>query len=131
MTRLYEVLYVSTLAPETLVTKIAEIVARARAKNERLGITGLLVFDGVRFCQQLEGAHKQVFKLMEVIREDPRHTGVEVVHHGPLARPRFRRFALGFVSADQEDALQAIEQADGEAALQRFLALVPTLDLDP
>jgi hypothetical protein len=131
MTRLYEVLYVSTLAPATVVTEIAEIVARARAKNERLGITGLLVFDGVRFCQQLEGAHKQVLKLMETIREDPRHAGVEVVHHGPLAQPRFRRFALGFVQAGQEDALQAIEQADGEAALLRFLALVPMLDLDP
>ena len=79
---LYEVLYVSTLAPLHPPTVVAEIAARARHVNAELDVTGLLIFDGQRFCQQLEGPQKSVLKLIERIRNDPRHINVEVLHHG-------------------------------------------------
>ena len=51
---LYEVLYVSVLAPDQPLSVVAEIAGRARAANAQGDITGLLIFDGQRFCQQLE-----------------------------------------------------------------------------
>ena len=54
-TALYEVLYVSTLAPDQPLQVVAEIAAHARPANASMDITGLLIFDGQRFCQQLEG----------------------------------------------------------------------------
>ena len=80
---LYEVLYVSTLAPDQPTAVVAEIAAKARQVNAELDVTGLLIFDGQRFCQQLEGPQKAVLKLIERIRNDPRHVNVEVVHNGP------------------------------------------------
>ena len=117
---LYEVLYVSQLAPGQPPGVVAEIAAPARLANAALDITGLLIFDGSRFCQQLEGPKKAVLKLIERIRADTRHVNVEVVHHGPVARRRFRNFSLAFSTVEDVDALARVEALDGEAALLAF-----------
>ncbi len=119
----YEVLYVSTLAPSQPINTVAEIAARARYNNAQLDITGLLIFDGQRFCHQLEGIKKSVLKLTERIRDDPRHVNVEVLHHGVLAERRFRQFSLAFSNVEDEDALARLEQLDGDAALAAFEAV--------
>ena len=60
---LYELLYVSSIAPESEVNIVGQIAREARAKNARQGITGLLVFDGERFCQHLEGSSAPIKQL--------------------------------------------------------------------
>ena len=120
---LYEVLYVSTIAPDQPLSVVAEIAGRARFVNAELDITGLLIFDGQRFCQQLEGPQKAVLKLIERIRNDPRHINVEVLHHGPLAGRRFQQFSLAFSTVEDADALARMERLDGEAALAAFEAM--------
>ena len=117
---LYEVLYVSTLAPGQPLGVVAEIAAQARVANGQLDITGLLIFDGQRFCQQLEGPKKQVLKLIERIRNDPRHIHIEVLHHGPLAGRRFQHFSLAFSTVEDVDALARMELLDGDAAMAAF-----------
>lgn len=117
---LYEVLYVSTLAPDQPISVVAEIAGPARIANAQLDITGLLIFDGQRFCQQLEGPQKAVLKLIERIRADLRHVNVEILHHGPLAGRRFQQFSLAFSTVEDVDALARMERLDGAAALQAF-----------
>ena len=85
-TKLYEVLYVSTIAPNEAVSIVAEIAGKARLFNSEHDITGLLIFDGMRFCQQLEGSSKQVLALMERITQDPRQ---EPGHPDYRARRRY------------------------------------------
>ena len=126
---LYEVLYVSTLAPEQPLSVVAEIAGRARQVNGELDITGLLIFDGQRFCQQLEGPKKVVLKLIERIRNDPRHVNVEVLHHGPLAGRRFQSFSLAFSTVEDVDALARLERLDGDAALAAFNTVCSELEL--
>jgi hypothetical protein len=126
---LYEVLYVSTLAPEQPLSVVAEIAGRARQVNGELDITGLLIFDGQRFCQQLEGPRKTVLKLIERIRNDPRHVNVEVLHHAPLAGRRFQNFSLAFSTVEDVDALARMERLDGDAALAAFNTVCSELEL--
>ena len=126
---LYEVLYVSTLAPDQPLSVVAEIAARARIANAQTDITGLLIFDGQRFCQQLEGPQKHVLRLIERIRTDPRHVSVEVIHHGPAAGRRFQQFSLAFSTVEDEDALARMEQLDGSAALAAFESVCEELEL--
>ncbi len=116
---LHEVLYVSTLSPDFPVTVVSQIAAKARPANQQAGITGLLVFDGMRFCQQIEGPRKAVLTLIERIRQDPR-----------LQERRFRRFSLGYAATDDPDVLARIEDAGPEQALAQFLDLLPSIDLD-
>lgn len=127
---LYEVLYVSSLAPDAPLSVIADIAGKARLHNAKHDITGLLIFDGLRFCQQLEGPQKPVLALIERIRTDPRHTEVEIFHHGPLATRRFRSFALGFTNVDDVDVLGRISLLDGQPGIDAFTELVTTIDLD-
>jgi hypothetical protein len=128
--QLHEVLYVSTLSPDSPVKVISQIAAKARVANQEAGITGLLVFDGLRFCQQIEGPRKPVLALIERIRVDPRHVNVEILHHAPLEERRFRRFSLGYAATDDADVLARIEEAGPAQAMAQFLALLPSIDLD-
>jgi len=126
---LYEVLYVSTLAPRQPVSVVADIAARARVVNAELDVTGLLVFDGQRFCQQLEGPQKAVLKLIERIRNDPRHVQVEILHNGPLAQRRFQQFSLAFSTLEDVDALARMERLDGLVALAAFEDVCAAVEL--
>ena len=127
---LYEILYVSTMAADAPLRTVADIAAQSRTANLAANITGVLVFDGMRFCQHLEGNRKQVLRLLERIRLDPRHTNVEVVHHGALNERRFRRFSLGYTTLDEADLLEKIENLDGMAAMDAFVDMLATVDLD-
>ncbi|MBA3594610.1 MAG: BLUF domain-containing protein [Pseudomonadota bacterium] len=127
---LHEVLYVSTLSPDSPVKVVSQIAAKARLANEASGTTGLLVFDGMRFCQQIEGPRKAVLALTERILLDPRHVNVEILHHGPLRERRFRRFSPGYVVTDDVDVLGRMQEAGPEQAMAQFLALLPSIDLD-
>ncbi|MDB5743394.1 MAG: hypothetical protein JWR68_1709 [Polaromonas sp.] len=128
-TGLQEILYVSTIAADAPVRVVAEIAARARISNQALDITGLLVFDGLHFCQQLEGGARKVMELMLRICEDPRHTHVSILHHGPLEKRRFRQFSLGFSPVDDVHLLARLQTLQGPDAVEAFVAMLSSLDL--
>ncbi len=118
------------MAADAPLRTVADIAAQSRTANLAANITGVLVFDGMRFCQHLEGNRKQVMRLLERIRLDPRHTNVEVVHHGALNERRFRRFSLGYTTLDEADLLEKIENLDGMVAMNAFVDMLATVDLD-
>ena len=128
---LYEILYVSTLAPDMPISSVGRISRHARVANETQQLTGLLVFDGIRFCQQFEGSKQQTMSLIEKIKRDSRHTNVEILHHGELAERRFRTFSTGYSVVEDVDALEALEKLDGLPAIEALLKLVASIDLAP
>ena len=130
ISKFYEVLYVSTLAPTFPVNVVANIAARARTLNGEQNITGLLIFDGMRFCQQIEGSEKEVLAGIERISKDIRHTNVTIFHHGPLAERRFKSFSLAFTNTDDIEALSKMEKLDGQAGVTAFIDLLTTLELE-
>ena len=130
ISELHEILYVSQLAADAPIRVVADIAAQSRVANQSRDITGLLVFDGMHFCQQFEGSGIEVAALMDRIRQDARHTHIQLLHHGPLAERRFRRWSLGYTSVDDVEALERLKQLQGQAAVDAFLALLPGLDLE-
>lgn len=120
---LYEVLYISTLSQGQPLSTVAHIASYARRHNQQSGITGLLVFDGQRFGQQLEGPEAEVRALLARIRDDPRHVYVEVLHDAPLEARRFQNFSLGFSTLEDDTALDRLENLRGAAAVRAFVDL--------
>jgi hypothetical protein len=108
---------------------VGDIAAHSRIANASRDISGVLVFDGVRFCQQIEGKQKDVLALMERMYQDTRHFNVEVFHHGPLAERRFSHFSVAFADVDEVAVLEQLEQLDGQAGVDAFTALIATLNL--
>lgn len=128
-TKTYEILYVSTLAPDAPLSVVGDIAAHARIANAASAITGVLIFDGMRFCHQIEGKQKDVLALMERLYQDTRHVNVEVFHHGPLAERRFNHFSMAFADVEEVAVLEQLEHLDGQAGVDAFTALVTTLNL--
>ena len=50
----------------------------AREANALDGITGLLIFNGTHFLQIIEGVPDAIDELVERLRRDPRHSGLEI-----------------------------------------------------
>ncbi|MBS0425939.1 MAG: BLUF domain-containing protein [Proteobacteria bacterium] len=126
---LYEFLYWSQLADSQSPTAIGQILARARPFNASNGITGLLVFDGQRFCQHLEGPTVAVEALMGRIAADERHSELRIAYEGPLAERRYRRFDMGYAQAEDPMQMEHLAMLRGDDALQKFLALRPSFDI--
>lgn len=126
--QLYEAIYVSTLAPGRPVSSVGDIAGKARAANPTRGITGLLIFDGMRFCQQFEGVKKQVLGLLDKIRHDPRHINLKIVHHDELTSRRFKNFSLGYTTVEDPEVLERLEKLQGPAAVSAFVALLSQVD---
>jgi hypothetical protein len=68
-----QITYISTARPELPAEAIDEILAASRRNNHADGITGLLLYDGYRFLQALEGEAGRVQRCFERIKADPRH----------------------------------------------------------
>jgi hypothetical protein len=113
-TSLFEIFYCSVLTQDLPPATVGAIVTQARARNAQHQITGLLVFDGMRFCQHLEGPPEAVKTLMQRIDQDSRHTDVRVVYQGALAARRY----------------SGVHALEGEAALKHFLALRSSFDIN-
>lgn len=126
---LREILYCSLLAPQQPPQVVGQIVTRARTRNAQDGITGLLVFDGLRFCQHLEGPRDAVRALMTRLEADPRHVEMMVLYEGRLAERRYPRFEIGLAEVEEREDLAEIAALGGAEALERFIALKPSFDI--
>jgi hypothetical protein len=80
--------------------ELLEILNKAREKNRRLNITGMLLYKGGNFLQVLEGDAAVVKPLFEVIKQDQRHHRVELIAERAIERRAFGDWEMGFVNAD-------------------------------
>lgn len=80
--------YHSCLSSDYDASCVSAIIKTARAFNAEHGITGVLVFDGERFCQYLEGPRMPVNALITRLEVDPRHAQFTPLMRQPLIGPR-------------------------------------------
>jgi hypothetical protein len=126
---LSQLLYASHLAPRVVLTEVGRMVEAARVRNVDQGITGILLFDGTRFCQYVEGSGKAVDDLMARIRKDPMHELVDVLWSRPAsAVRRFEGWRLGYLEIDDLEQIDRISEVQGEEALRRFEDVLPRVD---
>lgn len=55
------------------------LAGKARARNRKLGVTGMLIYEGGSFLQTLEGPAEKLQALWSSIKQDPRHDHIEVL----------------------------------------------------
>ena len=126
---LRELVYVSWLAPDVPLSEIGHIVAASRANNQRAEITGLLLFDGERFCQYLEGPGVPMTRLLDALRRDPRHHRFNLLYECTRSGPRrFADWRMGYATIADESALEQLAGDSGSSAMQSLLRLVPRFD---
>lgn len=76
---------------------LAAIHQTARHLNALDGISGLLLFDGSRFLQIVEGSEDAIDNLVERLRMDPRHSAFEVRDERYVDRRSFPDWSMELV----------------------------------
>lgn len=93
-----QLLYTSVSTGELGEPELAEMLKSYRVKNADRGITGLLLHDGRRFVQVLEGEPARVDSLYEKICKDPRHHLVSLLFERSIDTRSFEQWGMGYRS---------------------------------
>ncbi len=105
------ILYRSHLHDHVAIKTLEDMVAKANNKNQSTDVTGILLFDGLHFCQLLEGPREAVQAIYDRICQDARHHNlVELMHDYAPAR-RFGKVGMELFDLrehDKDTVLQAV-----------------------
>jgi methanogenic corrinoid protein MtbC1 len=81
---------------------LGQLVAQARERNRRLGVTGMLLYENGRFLQTLEGPPAGLSAVWASIRRDERHRDIEVLTEHMVSSRLFSDWDLLLYSREQE-----------------------------
>ncbi|RSK45323.1 BLUF domain-containing protein [Hymenobacter rigui] len=98
MAPLHHLIYQSTAAVALSGADLGRMLSQSQARNAAADVTGMLLYDGNRFLQVLEGPAEAVLATFARIRTDCRHTEVQVLANGPIAQRQFGQWAMGLVN---------------------------------
>jgi hypothetical protein len=103
MDTLVHVIYKSTAVHPMSHPELLELLARARAVNTELGLTGMLLHADGSFFQVLEGTPEAVDAQYTRIGRDPRHHDVVTIVREAIAERAFGDWSMGFESVSRAD----------------------------
>jgi hypothetical protein len=95
---MHQVVYSSAALTPFTEAQLTELLSRARANNERLGVTGMLLYDDGSFLQALEGDEQVLQALFETIGRDKRHHRVVPLLRRNIDVRHFEQWRMGFAS---------------------------------
>lgn len=91
-----QLVYISTARPSVDQHEIGRILAASRRRNQPDGISGLLVYDGVRFLQVLEGDRTAVEAVYARIRGDQRHRAPVILSEREVEAREFGDWSMAW-----------------------------------
>jgi methanogenic corrinoid protein MtbC1 len=83
-------------------TDLDRLVARSKTRNRELGITGMLLYDGGRYLQTLEGPPDALDQVWSAIQRDPRHDAIEVLSRHIVPARLFSGWDMQLYSRNQD-----------------------------
>ncbi len=97
---LTSLMYTSVARPAFQVAELQAIQCSAAEMNRAAGITGLLVFNGIHFLQILEGEPCATEELLNRLKADLRHSGLEVRDERRISRRSFPAWPMELVQVN-------------------------------
>ncbi|HWA98257.1 MAG TPA: BLUF domain-containing protein [Pirellulales bacterium] len=95
---LINLVYMSAATRDFDSFELTALLAKAREKNSRLDVTGMLVYHDDAFLQVLEGHEPAVQSLYDRIKLDDRHTNCTVLLRSFIDQRNFGEWTMGFVN---------------------------------
>ncbi len=114
---LSKLIYASQATRPMIAAELTALLATARANNERMRLTGLLLYSNQSFLQVLEGEGDALDEVYDAISKDPRHEKLRLLMRAPADRRRYPEWSMGFEHVD-EDAL--VERLPGFRPATRY-----------
>lgn len=94
---LYSIAYVSKAVRSLYEDELVDLLTKARERNMRENITGLLLYSNMRFVQYIEGPELGVKKLFAEILVDSRHVDVSLLLDEAIAERDFGSWTMGYL----------------------------------
>lgn len=88
--------YVSSAVRLLTEDELLDILRAARRNNERVGVTGMLLYKDGNFLQVLEGPASVVDSLIQRIKRDSRHGGVILMSRKNIEERQFQEWSMAF-----------------------------------
>lgn len=89
-------MFASSAVKEFNHQELSELCQQSERKNQKLGITGQLIYDDGNFLSVLEGQMDAVQHLFQVISHDSRHHGLILIHEGTLRKREFLTWSMDY-----------------------------------
>lgn len=93
---MFSLVYVSSAVRPFSQLQLKDLLATSRTNNERLGVSGLLLYKNGGFMQVLEGDEPVVRRLQLQISSNPAHRGLLVLLQQQQAGRDFANWSMGF-----------------------------------
>ena len=123
--------YHSRLAPGHRYSTVSDIISTARSFNASHGITGVLVFDGDRFCQFIEGPPADIDGLVERLAKDSRHVDFIVLIRDSMAHERlYPYWSMAYAALEGGHYLNDLLSRPADEALQHLQSSIDQLDVN-
>lgn len=97
---MHELIYISAARRLFDSGQLAGLLEQARRNNAKLGVTGILLYEGGSFIQVLEGDQDAVEALYQRVSADDRHYRVQRLRERPIKTRSFADWTMGFVAID-------------------------------
>ena len=88
------VVYRSQAVHEMSPPALRDLTVTSQERNSREAVTGLMLYDGGQFYQWLEGPPASLDRVMGSIRQDPRHTNIEILNNQAAAARTFGDWSM-------------------------------------
>ncbi len=96
---LVQVIYASRAVSPFSDRDLVALLQKSRNRNQRHGITGMLVYREPTFIQVLEGEASELEPIWRDIAADPRHENILELRFGPVEARSCAEWSMGFFNA--------------------------------
>ena len=100
---MYTLTYESIATEKIKGEEMEELLKKARANNERDGITGCLIYYKGGFVQLLEGDREKIEILYEKIKKDTRHKNVTLFSDDEISKRTFPNWGMAYYPIDENN----------------------------
>lgn len=103
------IIYCSQATHDFSPDELVALLDLSRRNNERVGLSGMLLYCSQSFLQVIEGDAEALASAYARIDADPRHGNVRVLFEGEVDSPLFPDWTMGFEHVDEEDLAEDVE----------------------
>jgi len=100
---MYTLTYESVATEKIKGEEMEVLLKKARANNQRDGITGCLIYYKGGFVQLLEGERDKIEILYEKIKKDPRHKNVTLFADDEISKRTFPNWGMAYYPIDENN----------------------------
>ncbi|MEM8484456.1 MAG: BLUF domain-containing protein [Bacteroidota bacterium] len=97
-----QLIYISAASVDFTTEDLTNLLKKAREKNAKVDVSGMLIYHEKSFFQVLEGPEEEVYRVYDMIADDPRHDEVRLLLKSVVENRSFENWSMGFVNTDRE-----------------------------